>query len=223
MREKVPRDSKGRELLSEHQFSKHRQHVVERFQYMLDHKVRKKDDLPEHMRTRKFSQKPLPKKWKSKPTMTVTSLPDDYVHYSSPRTFSVREWARLQTFPDHHVFCGKRTTGGDRRAGNPSKGNWDREVPKYTQIGNAVPPLLAQAIGDHIIRLMALNEFDPAKKSETGTNDERFREIASEIISEKTQKSNFKKIFEAAKTAESLGKWLKKITKSNLFRLAFFA
>ena len=104
MREKVPRDSEGRQLLSEHQFSKHRQQVVERFQYMLDNKVRKKEDLPERMRTRKFSQKPLPQKWKSKPTMTVTSLPDDYVHYSSPRTFSVREWARLQTFPDHHVF-----------------------------------------------------------------------------------------------------------------------
>ena len=78
------------------------------------------------MRTKKFNQKPLPARWEKHPTMTVTSLPDDYVHYSRPRTFSVREWARLQTF-DKHIFCGKRTTGGDRRAGNPSEGNWERE------------------------------------------------------------------------------------------------
>ena len=100
------------------------------------------------MRTKKFNQKPLPARWPEKPSMTVTSLPDDYVHYSKPRTFSVREWARLQTFPDKHIFCGKRTTGGSRRAGSPD--NWDREVPKYTQIGNAVPPLLGKAIGEKI-------------------------------------------------------------------------
>ena len=82
--------------------------------------------------------------------MTVTSLPDDYIHYSKPRTFSVREWARIQTFPDKHLFEGKRTTGGDRRAGNPSEGIWGRDVPKYTQIGNAIPPLMGKAIGEKI-------------------------------------------------------------------------
>ena len=42
-------------------------------------------------------------------------------------------------FPDWYQFAGKRTTGGTRREGNPLEGNFDREVPKYTQIGNAVP------------------------------------------------------------------------------------
>lgn len=141
------RDNKGKEILTDHLFSNHSSRVVTRFQYMLDHKITKKSDLPQEMQTKKFNQKPLPRRWNKKPSMTVTSLPDDYIHYSKPRTFSVREWARMQTFPDHHQFCGPRTTGGERRAGNPNIGNWSRDVPKYTQIGNAVPPLLGEAIG----------------------------------------------------------------------------
>ena len=47
------------------------------------------------------------------------------------------------------VFAGKRTTGGIRRAGNPHDGVFDREVPKYTQIGNAVPIGLAEQVGLH--------------------------------------------------------------------------
>ena len=146
--------TEGSQELNDHQFSNHSEKVMKRFQYMLDNKVTRKDQLPPEMQTRKFNQKPLPARWPTKPTMTVTSLPDDYVHYSEPRTFSVREWARLQTFPDNHKFCGKRTTGGERRAGNPSEGNWDREVPQYTQIGNAVPPLMAEAIGKRILEII---------------------------------------------------------------------
>ena len=155
LREGVQTDEKGRQILTDHEFSNHKPHVVERFQYMLDNNITKKSDLPPHMRTKKFNQKPLPARWEKHPTMTVTSLPDDYVHYKRPRTFSVREWARLQTFPDKHIFCGKRTTGGARRAGNPSEGIWDREVPKYTQIGNAVPPLLGKAIGERIDQILS--------------------------------------------------------------------
>ena len=107
------------------------------------------------MKTKKFSQKLLPRKWgNDKPNITCCSNSDDYVHYSMPRALSVREWARLQTFPDHHIFCGPRTTGGIRRAGNPDIGLWDREVPKYTQIGNAVPPLIGKEIGNRISDLI---------------------------------------------------------------------
>jgi len=51
---------------------------------------------------------------------------------------TVREMARLQSFPDTFQFKGKYTTGGDRRT---------KECPRYTQVGNAVPPLLAEALG----------------------------------------------------------------------------
>ena len=69
---------------------------------------------------------------------TVTSLPDDLLHYSEPRILTVRETARLQSFPDWFAFKGKYTTGGHRRR---------REVPRFTQVANAVPPLLAEQLG----------------------------------------------------------------------------
>lgn len=72
------------------------------------------------------------------PAPTITSLPDDLLHYAEPRILTVRENARLQTFPDWFVFKGKYTTGGDRRV---------REVPRFTQVANAVPPLLAELFG----------------------------------------------------------------------------
>ena len=67
--------------------------------------------------------------WKDEPNITATSLADDYVHYSQPRVLTVREWARLQMFPDWYEFRGPRTTGGRRRAGDPDAGIWDRDVP----------------------------------------------------------------------------------------------
>ena len=57
-------------------------------------------------------------------------------------------------FPDWYQFMGKRTTGGLRRAGNPREGIHDREVPKYTQIGNAVPVKLAEVIGKHFKKIL---------------------------------------------------------------------
>ncbi|MBU5263487.1 DNA cytosine methyltransferase [Bacillus atrophaeus] len=74
---------------------------------------------------------------------TVVTLPDDYLTPYENRIPTVREMARLQSFDDSFIFLGKRTTGGQRRK---------VEVPQYTQVGNAVPPLLAKAIGTKIIQ-----------------------------------------------------------------------
>lgn len=71
-------------------------------------------------------------------TPTITSLPDDYIHYCEPRIFTVREYARIQSFPDWFEFQGKYTTGSKERV---------KEVPRYTQIGNAIPPLFAEQSG----------------------------------------------------------------------------
>jgi len=82
---------------------------------------------------------------------TITSMPDDLIHYSEPRILTVRENARLQSFPDWFAFKGKYTSGGDRRK---------KEVPRFTQVANAVPPLAAEAIGRTLFKqLSALTQI----------------------------------------------------------------
>lgn len=137
--------------LTDHEYSKHSSRIVDKFLHMLEND----GEIPETARTKKFSQRVLKRKWgNGRPNITATSMPDDYVHYSQPRTLTVREWARLQLFPDWYQFEGKRTTGGLRRAGNPREGDYSREVPKYTQIGNAVPVELAERIGRHFKQIL---------------------------------------------------------------------
>ena len=74
---------------------------------------------------------------------TVVTMPDDFIHYSSYRAMTVREMARLQSFDDSFVFQGKRQTGGNKRKS---------EIPQYTLVGNAVPPLMSRAIGNEILK-----------------------------------------------------------------------
>ncbi|MGK0364931.1 MAG: DNA (cytosine-5)-methyltransferase 1 [Saprospiraceae bacterium] len=78
-----------------------------------------------------------------KQSPTVMTIPDDYIHYNTPRALTVREMARLQSFDDSFVFQGKRSTGGNNRK---------FEVPQYTLVGNAVPPLLARAVAIEILK-----------------------------------------------------------------------
>lgn len=75
---------------------------------------------------------------------TITTLPDDLLHYSEPRILTVRENARIQSFPDWFDFLGKYTTGGARRK---------EECPRYSQVGNAVPPLMSEALGEIIMNM----------------------------------------------------------------------
>ena len=74
---------------------------------------------------------------------TIMTMPDDYIHFNSPRALTVREMARLQSFDDSFVFQGKRSTGGNKRK---------TEIPQFTLVGNAVPPLLARAVAMEILK-----------------------------------------------------------------------
>src|SRR5690606_6698073 len=95
--------------------------------------------------TKKQTQKAL---MSDRPAPAALSIPDDACHYdeSELRTLTVREMARIQSFPDAFIFKSKVTTGGIMRR---------FEVPQYTQVGNAVPPLLGVAIGEAVKNLLA--------------------------------------------------------------------
>ena len=94
--------------------------------------------LLQSLKSKKHSQRAL---LKNRVAPAQLSIPDDLVHYAEDRTLSVREMARIQSFPDWFEFKGKVTTGGGQRA---------YEVPRYTQVGNAVPPLMAKQVAKGI-------------------------------------------------------------------------
>jgi DNA (cytosine-5)-methyltransferase 1 len=86
---------------------------------------------------------------------TLTSIPEDSIHYSQNRGLTVREMARIQSFPDSFEFMGPRTTGGRRRR---------KENPQYTQVANAVPPLMAAAVFRKLSNVPS--RYFPGTKSE---------------------------------------------------------
>lgn len=94
--------------------------------------------------TKKQTQKALTA---DMPAPAALSIPDDACHYDKNelRVLTVREMARIQSFPDNFIFRSKITTGGKARR---------FEVPQYTQVGNAIPPLLGLKLGQCLSKLL---------------------------------------------------------------------
>jgi DNA (cytosine-5)-methyltransferase 1 len=118
--------------------------VLSKYEYLnLDGNLAYIEELPKFVsylklhQTKKQTQKALSP---DLPAPAALSIPDDACHYHKAelRTLTVREMARIQSFPDSFEFRSKVTTGGKMRR---------YEVPQYTQVGNAVPPLLGRKLG----------------------------------------------------------------------------
>ena len=121
-----------------HRFANHSIHVQNRLHFILSNVPKGKSlswAFKKEHNIKKHTLIPLDGKDQAP---TITTLPDDYIHYSEPRILTVREYARIQSFPDSYEIQGKYTTGGKARV---------IEVPRYTQIGNAIPPLFGEQSG----------------------------------------------------------------------------
>lgn len=142
---------------------RHREYTMKRFSLLKEGESLK--DLFERYsgeeRKRLQEQRILPKKMfikrnyrliNAEPAPTVTShCLDEFVHPQYNRALTVRECARLQSFPDSYDFCG----------GPYAVPHIDRTVQdKYEQIGDAVPPLLAYAWGLQIKKILGANLND---------------------------------------------------------------
>lgn len=80
---------------------------------------------------------------------TLNTKADSVYHYAALRALSVREFARLQSFPDRFTFCTDPRPGAleGRHDGGPAHS-------RYRQVGNAVPPLLAKAVAQHLAEVL---------------------------------------------------------------------
>lgn len=157
------REGQGKKKITNHLPMKHRECTLKRFSLLKSgeslkdlfdrykgserEELQKHRILPKKMFIKRNYRLPLDE---TAPTVTSHCL-DEFVHPTSNRALTVRECARLQSFPDSYEFVG----------GPYIVPHIDRSVQdKYEQIGDAVPPLLAYAWGKVINKILA----DYAKK-----------------------------------------------------------
>ena len=120
-----------------HRFVNHSKRIVDLHNQLLEKASRGKWITPKDQEFADLKKRKVTVLDPKSQSPTITSIPDEIVHYEEPRIMTVREHARLQSFPDWYEIIGKYTFGGKRRK---------MEVPRYTQIGNAVPPLFAEQV-----------------------------------------------------------------------------
>lgn len=133
--------NKGIHPLLDHIARNHNDLDRERFRQMINNhwsfgELRKNIPSLEHDRPRVFDNSYVVQWWDQPSKTILAHIYKDgfqFIHpdASQARTFTVREAARIQSFPDDFVFCGSRSE-------------------KYKQIGNAVPPLFAEALAKSI-------------------------------------------------------------------------
>jgi DNA (cytosine-5)-methyltransferase 1 len=141
-RTKYQRDRRANATrLDLHQSTRHREKMLE----IIRHSGPNISHIPKHLVTSGFSSC-YSRLAADEPSMTITvnfvhPASNRCIHPTLDRALTPREGARLQSFDDDFVFCGSRA-----------------QIVK--QIGNAVPPLLGQAIGSHLASLLGMSDRD---------------------------------------------------------------
>ncbi len=126
------------DIVEEHSAPKNGEHLVRIMETLKD--GQSKDDLPEEIRPKSGYGNTYAKLWWEKPSTTITrnfACPSSSrcIHPRDSRAMSIREGARLQSFPDDYKFYGS-------------------DGMKRLEIGNAVPPLLSTAIAKQMLKAM---------------------------------------------------------------------
>lgn len=146
--QKYMRNGISNNIPNSHRFAKHKQYTISLFEKMISECPHGKRLSKKNTNIDGFKRRGITILEANKQCNTITSHPDDYLHYSEARILTVRECARIQSFPDWYEFSGKYTTGGQLRK---------IEVPRYSQVGNAIPPLFAEQVG-YVIKKMMEND-----------------------------------------------------------------
>ena len=131
-------------LPDSHRFVKHKSETIDLFKRLMTASEKSIRITPSMNLVEGLKKRGVTPLKKNSICNTITSIPDDYIHYDEPRIMTVREHARIQSFPDDYEFKGPYTTGGERRK---------TDVPRYTQVANAVPPLFAEQVGEVILKI----------------------------------------------------------------------
>ncbi|NDY82325.1 DNA cytosine methyltransferase [Orrella sp. NBD-18] len=174
---KMREGSKG---VTNHIAMKHTSRLIERFKNIKSEQSLK-DVSSEFGQVKKNSGEINEKPFKynnyrlslEKPSLTIpASFQSLFIHPTLHRNLTAREAARLMSFPDAYVFRGKRTTM-----------SWEKNLSQYNQIGNAVCPLVAEAIGRQV-----LSEVKPSKNGKFPTVSEA---LGAELVSKGQKPSTF--------------------------------
>ncbi len=153
---------RGASKLFNHVTMRHTKRIVKRYAHIIEGKGL--NELPEEFKVRKrngngeLSNSAYHSNYRHlKEDMISYTIPasfySNFVHPNQPRNITSREAARLQSFPDSYVFKGKRTQISSKLLKQLGK-EAENYLSQYNQIGNAVPPLLANAIAKRIYNFL---------------------------------------------------------------------
>jgi len=122
--------------ISNHESMNHTEQMLKKMSYIKDGGDR--FDIPESIRPKSGDVRKYIRYNSLEPSICITGDMRKVFHYSQNRALTVRELARIQTFPDNFIFQGPK-------------------ISQQQQVGNAVPPLLAEAVAKAIIEMSEIN------------------------------------------------------------------
>lgn len=128
---------KSSDIIMNHNFTNHTEQTKEIIGMIKD--GGKISDLPEEYWSVRKYNKAFQRMNSQLPSNTIDTGHRNYFHYKENRVPSVRESARIQSFPDDFTFLGSKTS-------------------QYKQVGNAVPPLLAKEIALQIKKMLEIEK-----------------------------------------------------------------